>query len=56
MSDDEEVCSVCGEQNCPCPLCHGDPKRYLGGIHGGHADPDTGAVECPNCGAVSDGT
>lgn len=46
----ETRCSVCGKKDCPCPVCHGDPKRYLGGIHAGKADHRTGYVRCTNCG------
>jgi hypothetical protein len=58
MIDENGVCDICGSKDCPCPLCHGDPKRYLGGSHGGKPlyDSDgfpTGEIECPECGNVS---
>jgi len=58
MIDENGVCDICGEEDCPCPLCHGDPKRYLGGTHSGTDlyDSDgfpTGEKECDECGTVS---
>ena len=52
MADSE--CDVCGSDNCPCPLCHGNPKKYLGGQHGGIQDPETGEVTCTECGRTTD--
>lgn len=45
----DQKCDVCGSTSCPCPLCHGNPKKWLGGVHGGRQDPETGAVSCPEC-------
>ncbi len=50
--DDEEVCDVCGEADCPCNVCHGDPKHYIGAFHTS-GENDDGTVECFVCGAVS---
>ena len=46
-------CSICKASACPCPVCHGNPKKYLGGIHSGIPDHKTGAVKCKNCGKSS---
>ena len=59
MPDEEDdECGICGQDDCPCPLCHGDPKYHLGGSHGGIDlyDDDgfpTGEIECPECGETS---
>ena len=50
--------STCGNEDCPCALCHGDPKQWLGGTHSGIDLEDdtgfpTGEVECPECNEVS---
>lgn len=50
----DKKCDICGSTSCPCPVCHGNPKRYVGGSHGGKQDPNTGAVTCNNCGRKSD--
>lgn len=58
---DEEgsnTCGICGQDDCPCPVCHGDPKQYLGGSHGGIdlEDSDgfpTGEIQCRECDEVS---
>jgi hypothetical protein len=44
---------TCKSKDCPCPLCHGDPKKWLGGIHGGVPDHKTGKVKCKECGRVT---
>jgi hypothetical protein len=49
----DKKCATCGSANCPCPVCHGNPKRYLGGIHAGKGDPNTGSVKCNACGRLS---
>lgn len=51
-------CDICGEDDCPCFYCHGNPKVYLGGIHSGEDLEDdsgfpTGEVKCPQCGEIS---
>lgn len=60
MSGSKDGCGgdVCGDEDCPCYTCLGDPKRHLGGTHSGIdlKDDDgfpTGEVECPTCGAVT---
>ncbi len=58
MSEDDETCSICGSDDCPCPLCHGDPKHYLGGTHSGIPLMDdegfpTGEIQCTECDEVS---
>jgi hypothetical protein len=55
---EEDVCDICGESDCPCPLCHGDPKRYMGASHGGIPQRGsdgfpTGEIECDECGTIS---
>lgn len=42
-------CAICKADDCPCPLCHGNPKQYLGGVHAGIPDHRTGAVNCVTC-------
>lgn len=46
-------CNICKSGNCPCPVCHGDPKKNLGGLHGGIPNHRTGEVKCRNCGIKS---
>lgn len=43
---------VCDNRDCPCPRCHGNPKKHLSGDHSCQSDPKTGAIRCPECGTV----
>lgn len=45
-------CDVCDQEDCPCPVCHGDPKRYIGGQHSSEEHED-GTVTCPECARTS---
>lgn len=51
-SHEEDYCKKCKSYNCLCPLCHGNPKRYLGPIHAGIHNSD-GSVTCRNCGRTN---
>ena len=49
---------VCGNEDCPCAMCHGDPKLHLGGISSGIIVKDedgnaTGEIQCPYCFEIS---
>lgn len=53
-----KVCEGCGKKDCPCPVCHGNPKKHLGGSHSGLPLKDeggqpTGKIKCYNCNRVS---
>lgn len=52
LMPDDDVCDVCGEEDCPCSTCHGDPKHYIGAFHTSGENED-GTVECFVCGEVS---
>jgi hypothetical protein len=43
-------CDVCSSASCPCRMCHGNPRRYLGGVYAGIQGYRIGAVRCSDCG------
>lgn len=49
---------VCGDPNCPCPICHGDPAEWLKAKHGGRPVKGddgfpTGETQCNECDRIS---